>query len=258
MTTAARVQRSESAHWYGRDGSPQYEMIGKTTGRPRAVTIRDARENDWVPGVSTVLRALAAPGLEAWKQEQLALVLLTTPRKDGEATDAFVHRVLHEEKQQDAEAAQARELGTRVHAAIESALNQQPYDLDLQAYIEPAIEQVFAQGRVVCTERIVVGDGYAGKLDAMTEGNQQVIWDFKTARNLPTKGSWPEAKLQLSAYAKAIGNTGDNRLMTANLYVSTSKPGDTFLDVHGDWPETYERGFRPLLAVWQWLNDYRV
>ncbi len=82
-------------------------MIGKTTGRPRPVTIRDARENDWVPGVSTVLKALAAPGLEAWKQEQMALVLLTAPRREGEAIDAFVHRVLHEERQQDAEAAQA-------------------------------------------------------------------------------------------------------------------------------------------------------
>ncbi len=210
-----------------------------------------------MPGVSTVLKALAAPGLEAWKQEQMALVLLTAPRREGEAIDAFVHRVLHEERQQDAEAAQARELGTRVHAAIEAALNKLPYDRDLEAYVEPAIDKVFSTGKVICTERIVVGDGYAGKLDAMTEGIATTIWDFKTARTLPTKSSWPEAKLQLSAYAKAICKTDNLSLMTANLYVSTTKPGELFLDVHGDWPATYEHGFKPLLAVWQWLNDYR-
>lgn len=258
MTTAARVQRSNGARFYSRDGQAQYEMIGKTTGRPRPVTIRDARENDWVPSVTTVLKVLAAPALTDWLCEQAALAVLTSPRKEGEELDAFVRRVLQEERVQDEEAAKARDLGTAIHAAIELALNDRPYDPQFSVYVEPAETEIRNAGRIIETEKVIVGDGYAGRFDALTEGNTIRVWDIKTSRNLPKYGSYPEHRAQLGAYAQAIGNTGDKRIETANLYVSTTEPGKVLVDVHDDWPETYERGFRPLLAVWRWLNDYKV
>src|SRR5438552_18951743 len=107
MTTAARTYSESSAHWYARDGSPCYEVVGKSTGRLRPTTIRDARENGWLPSTTTILRSLSRPELEAWKLEQAALVVLTTPRREGEELDTFVQRVLHEERQQDQEAAAA-------------------------------------------------------------------------------------------------------------------------------------------------------
>ncbi len=251
------MQRSNGARFYARDGTAQYEVIGKTTGTPRPVTIADARKNGWLPSVTTVLKVLAAPGLEAWKQEQLALVLLTTPRKEGEAIDAFVHRVLHEEQQQEHEAQIARDLGTDVHRAIEQRLNHEEYDKMMTPYVMPAVAQIEAAGKVISTEKIVVGDGYAGKLDVLTEGHTLSVWDIKTTRTLPTKRSWDEHRLQLSAYARTLGNTASLRVQTANIYVSTSEPGQVFVDVHDDWQETFEQGFKPVLGVWQWLNDYR-
>ncbi len=257
MTTAARVQRSNGARFYSRDGQAQYEVIGSSTGRPRPVTIADARKHGWVPSVTTVLKVLAAPALTDWLCEQAALTVLTAPRKAGEELDAFVERVLHTERQQDEEAAKARDLGTAIHAAIESALTEtQAFDPALAIYVAPALESILSAGRVVATEKVVVGDGYAGRFDALTEGNTIRVWDTKTCKNLPKYGSYPEHRAQLSAYAQALGNTGDKRIETANLYVSTTEPGKVLVDVHTDWPETYERGFRPLLAVWQWLNSY--
>ncbi len=257
MTTAARPQQSQSAHWYGKDGSPQYEIMGKTTGRMRPTTIRDARENGWLPSVTTVLRALAAPGLEAWKTEMACLSVLTAPRLAGEDLDAFVKRVLQDEKQQDEVAAKARDLGTAIHAAIEEGLNNRPYDESLIAYVTPALNAINGMGRVVATEKIVVGQGYAGKLDALTESECLTVVDVKSAKTLP-KSSWPEHKLQLAGYSKALGNTGNKRIQTANVYVSTTEPGEVFVDVHTDWSCTFERGFKPLLSVWQWMNNYFV
>jgi hypothetical protein len=258
MTTAARVQRSGGARFYSRDGQAQYEVIGSSTGRPRPVTIADARKNGWFPSVTTVLKVLAAPALTDWLCEQAALAVLTSPRKEGEELDAFVRRVLQEERVQDEEAAKARDLGTAIHKGIEDMLNMRPCMEELKVYVAPAIAEIHNAGRIIETEKVIVGDGYAGRFDALTEGNTIRVWDIKTSKNLPKYGSYPEHKAQLGAYSVALGNTGDKRIETANLYVSTTEPGKVLVDVHDDWPETYERGFRPLLAVWQWLNDYRV
>jgi len=256
MSTVAKVQGRLDSHWYGRDGSPRYEIIGKTTGRPRPVTIRDARENDWLPSTTTILKVLHKQALVEWLCEQAALAVLTSPRKPGEELDAFVNRVLHEEKQQDQEAQAARDLGTAIHTAIELALAGKPSDPSLEPFVSPAVQAILKTGSVQQTERIVVGDRYAGKLDALTRDNGLLtVWDTKTTKNLPKNGSYDEHKLQTASYAKALGNTGDLKVQTANLYVSTSKPGEIKVDTQQDWPETYERGFKPLTDVWYWLNN---
>jgi len=256
MTTAARVPGRLDSHWYGRDGSPQHEIIGKTTGRPRPVTIRDARENDWLPSTTTILKVLHKQALVEWLCENSALAVLTAPRREGEELDAFVRRVLQEEKQQDQEAAAARDLGTRIHLAIETALNGFPAPNDLLAYVSPAVDAILKTGAVQQTERIVVGDRYAGKLDALTANNGLLtVWDVKTTKSMPKHGSYDEHQLQLASYAKALGNTDNLRIQTANLYVSTSNPGEIKADIHDDWLDTYEHGFKPLVDVWYWLND---
>jgi len=189
--------------------------------------------------------------------EMACLAILTAPRKDGEPLDAFVQRVLHKERQQDQEAAAARDLGTRIHAAIEQALNGEQYDTGLREYVELSFQEILRTGGALMqTEKIVVGDRYAGKLDALTQHDGLItIWDIKSCRNLPKYGSYIEAKLQLASYAQALGNTGDARIQTANLYVSTSEPGQIKVDTHQDWQETYERGFRPLVDYFYWAND---
>ncbi len=256
MTTAARVQRSNGARFYGRDGTAQYEVIGSSTGRPRPVTIADARKNSWLPSTTTVLKCLSAPALTDWLCEQAALAVLTAPRMEGEELDAFVHRVLQVERQQDDEAAKARDLGTGIHKAIEFALNGEPFDPSLAVYVGPAIAQILDAGRVVETEKVVVGDGYAGRFDVLTEGSTLRVWDIKSCKNLPKSGSYHEHKAQLASYCQALGNTGDKRIESANLYVSTTEPGKVLVDVHDDWQDTYERGFKPVLAVWRWINGF--
>lgn len=230
--------------------------MGKTTGRMRPVTIRDARENDWLPSTTTILKVLHKQALVEWLCEQSALAVLTAPRMEGEELDAFVRRVLHEEKQQDQEAQAARDLGTAIHQGIELALKGQPFDKSLEVYIGPALDAILKTGAIQDTERIVVGDRYAGKLDALTQGNGlAMVWDVKTSKSLPKYGSYDEHKLQTASYARALAPEADLRIQTANLYVSTSKPGEVKVDIQTHWLETYERGFKPLVDYFYWLND---
>ncbi len=257
MTTAARTQSRSDSRWYDRDGQPQYEVIGSSTGRPRPVTIADARKNGWLPSVTTILKCLAKPALEDWKNEMACLAVLTTPRHDGEAIDAFVHRVLHVEKQQDEVAKQARDLGTDIHAAIELALHDKPYNRELSVYVKPAVREIQISGQIIATEKIVVGDRYAGKLDALTHANALItLWDTKTAKTLPKTDSWWDHQCQTASYAKAFGNTSDIRIQTANLYVSTTNPGEIKVCVQQDWQRAWQ-AFRALVSYWYLANDYR-
>ena len=73
MTITAKEPRaSESNHWYTRDGVPRYTVIGKN-GKERNTTLRDARTENLVPSVTTVLNVMAKPALIPWLQEPVLL-----------------------------------------------------------------------------------------------------------------------------------------------------------------------------------------
>jgi (2R)-ethylmalonyl-CoA mutase len=65
---------TESSHWYSQDGSPAYRIIGKN-GKERNTNVRDARELNLVPSVTTVLGLVAKPGLDGHSNgaEQIAV-----------------------------------------------------------------------------------------------------------------------------------------------------------------------------------------
>lgn len=257
IATDARVHSDTSCHWYHSDGRRCFSVpYADPANGFRPTTLRDARKLGLVPSVTTILQVLDKPGLNAWKAEMTALAVLTAPRLSDEPLDAFVKRVLQTDRDQDGEAAKARELGTAIHATIESVLSDKPYGPALMTYVWPVVLLVKSVGVVRETEKVVVGDGYAGTLDLLTETDEFVdVWDFKSAKTLP-KESWIEARLQLSAYAQAVGATGNRRIRTNNIYISTTEPGKIAHFAHDDWPETYNQGFKPLLQVWRWLNQF--
>ena len=220
----------------------------------RPATLRDARKLGLLPSPTSIIKVLRAPQLEAWLQEQAVLAVMTATRNPGEALDAFIERVLHTERQQDEQAAKARDLGTQIHAAIEASLTGKPCPKELEPFVMPAVEQAKSLGRVRSTETVVVGKGYAGRVDCILEGTSTTILDFKTngAVKLPTTAYW-EAELQTAAYSKALGTDGP--IQTAVLYISTRTPGEVSLCVQKEW-ETAWLAFEHLLHYWQISNDY--
>lgn len=266
-TTLARPTTKDSAHWYTAGGEPCYEITGKTTGKPRPVNIADAREQGLLPSVTTILKVLHKEALVNWMIEQAVLATLTAPRQPGEETDAFVQRVLHTERQQDQESQLARDRGTEIHAALEALLLGQKIEPSIEPWIMPAYQAIMQGSTIITTEQVLIGNGFAGRTDAITKNQFYTIWDFKSTKKLPDPkrgGAWPEHRLQLAAYAKAFCESAfatDNQItpdqvIAANCYVSTIEEGQFSICQHENWPATFEKGFVPLLVYWQWANRF--
>lgn len=258
MTTVANPRQEQSAHWYGRDGSPCHTVIAKSTGQPRPTTLADARKLRLLPSVTNILRILHKPALQDWLIEQSVLACLTTPRKDGEPLDAFVHRVLHVDRIQDEEAQVARDRGTEMHQALEELFQDRWVEPDLMwPWVGPCFNAIRALGKPLATEQVLVGHGYAGKTDLVQDSAGEItLWDFKTTKKLPER-SWTEHRLQLSAYAKAYVGDSDTPISTANAYISTVDCGKFVLCRNTDVFTDYYRGFAPLVEHWQWANNYK-
>lgn len=257
MTTLARPNTEQSSHWYTQDGQPCHTVKCSTKDGDRPTTIADAKKLGLVPSVTNVLGLLRKPALESWKIEQACLSVLTAPRNKGEELDQFAQRVLHEERQQDQEAAQAADLGTRIHAALEAELSGGISEQELLPWIEPVWEFINNFGATVkATEKVLVGDGYAGRVDLILDfGDSDMIIDFKSCKRLPTKDAYFDHKLQRAAYAKCHKK---DYVLTSNLYISTTEPGQfvAFTDnMTSDW-ERWWFAFEHLLKYWQIVNQF--
>lgn len=257
MSTTVNVRRFTSEHWYRPDGTPCYELAKKSGEGVKRPTLADARELGLVPGVTTILKILHKPALQDWLIGQAVKAVMDTPRKKGETKDEFVERVLVQERVQDQEAAGAADLGTEIHSAIEDAIQGRQYPDHLQPYVQPVIDRLGQMGKVVKSEFVVVGDGYAGRADALVDnGSVLCLPDFKTTRTMPKKQSWNEHRIQTAFYAATLGNVADRHVITGNIYISTVNPGEVTVCLQEEWPVTYEKACKPLLELWQYINNY--
>lgn len=261
-TAAARSRGAESSHWYYQTGEPCYELPKKDGSGMKVPTLADARKLNLVPSVTTILKCLHKQALVDWLIEQAVLAVLTTPRLPSESDDAFVQRVLHTERVQDQESQTARDRGTQIHAAMEDLFAGREIAPELQPWVLPPFQAISARGRPLAVEYIVVGEGYAGKLD-LAQDEQGVVWlcDWKTAKKLPDPakgGAWSDHRLQLSAYGAAYPHVHRDQIRTGNVYISTLVPGQFVICEHdANWLTVFEEGFAPLVKHWQWANNYR-
>jgi len=242
-------------HWYLPDGTPMH-FVEKKAGGLRPTTLADAKKlGNLLPSVTTIDKILDKPQLNEWRINNAILAACTTPRIEGESEDDFCRRV----REVDAESVSdtAKQLGTDLHNAIEMSLSGNPYELTLEPFVKPVVSAVLEMGRVVCLEKTLIGEDYAGKTDCIVENDATItIIDFKTtgAKTLPAK-SYPEHQRQLAAYAACIGSTGNKRIQTANIYISTVRQGEITVCINPDW-ETSFKAFKLITNLWQILNNY--
>lgn len=240
---------AESGHWYTKTGEPAYTVIGKN-GRERATTLRDARQMNLVPSVTTILRCAAAPGLEHWKRQNLLMAAATLPRIEGESADAWIDRV---ESDASKQAADARDIGTKIHGAIELAYLGLTVASEYQETVKATMQAVAEHfgPRQWSTEKSFASElGYGGKLDLSCEG---IVIDFKTSEFGPDdkKEGYDEHLMQLCAYGLGLFDD-ETPYRAANVFVSTSHPG--IVKIH-EWDERdIQRGenmFLSILQFWQ-------
>ena len=106
----------EGGHWYDVAGEARHTILS-AKGEPRPTTLRDAKKFGWFPSVTTVMKVLAAPELDRWKQQQVLMASLTLPRNEGELDEQYCARIMEDAFQQVDDAA---DLGTRIHQALEN------------------------------------------------------------------------------------------------------------------------------------------
>lgn len=150
-------------HWYSKEGEPHHDA-----------DLRIARKMGYLPSVTSILKIMAQPGLDIWKNEQILLSALTTPQIEGEMEMEFIQRVMAgADEQRDV----AATFGERIHEAIENYIPAdlqyrrippfvtQEINLDLafsgiRKFLDDAIVKT-----VFCEKIFVSSRGYGGKLD---------------------------------------------------------------------------------------------
>lgn len=245
----------ESGHYYAKDGTAVFEVPNKSKGGMRPTTLRDAKSMGLFASVTTIMKVLAAPELDRWKQQQVLLASLTLPRHDGEIDEEYCSRIMEDAFKQVDDAA---DLGTQIHKALELHFQGQSYDPSMEVYIAPVKDWVakhkvkFLQHelRLVNTEV-----GYAGTTDALVEVNGVLhILDYKSRKTKPEYEikPWSKEPMQIAAYAKVAGAPRG-----VNLYISTTEPGR----VGEAWydEETLNKEydtFTHVCKIWQSINNY--
>lgn len=244
-------------HWYGRDGSSQYDA-----------DLRKARKAGYVPSVTTVMNVVDKAQLTQWLVKQGIMAALTGTRLAGESDDAYIARILADSKQQAIDAANE---GTRIHDACEQLFAGKGYVEGYQPHVtcvEIELHNLFPDVTDWISEKSFAHSlGYGGKVDLHSPSTGIVV-DFKTKDGDFSDGkklAWDQ-NIQLAAYqvgldlAKFVkfGFGGSYvHQPCANIFVSRTHPGKVASHVwsaediaHG-W-----RVFEAALELWKRIKKY--
>ena len=237
-----------SEHWYGRDGSSQYDA-----------DLRKARKAGYVPSVTTVLSVIDKPALTNWLIEQAVMGALTLPKVDGESDAAWLARIKVDGR---AGAKAAAEEGTRIHDAIEKSFTDEHFDFNYTAHVcetRNELLRLFPDVRDWVSEQSFAHPlGYGGKVDLHSPSTGIVV-DFKTK-----DGDFSDGKklaydqnIQLAAYQMGLLLRCTPNQICANIFVSRTHPGKVASHV---WSaDEVARGWRlfdKALALWKELKQY--
>jgi hypothetical protein len=258
-TKTASYATESSGHWYQQDGK-LVEQVQQKNGKWAKPSLRHARELQLAPGVTTILKEAAAPGLERWKINQHLLAALTLPRIEGESEESWMSRVYQDAAEHGKQAA---EEGTRIHAAIESYYRGDEFDA---AYM-PHVMGVRDLLNRVCGDQAspwlpeaacVSPLGYCTKSDLHShewvidfkgkDGDQRAMDDMKT---------FDQHDMQLSATRAALEPKLKSHPRCAIVFVSRTHPGAcSIVEVPEDKLVRGLNMFDALLTYWQARNNY--
>ena len=222
------------------------------------------------PGVTTVCKAMDAPRLDEWKVrvqvEGTARVAHGNPPVFGENEENYVRRLVKLsaadfEHQRIADA--AADLGNQVHGLVEHAIKTmlgQEVDVPVASdeahfvfagWPEWALEVGFAP---LCTEARVINReaGYCGTFDALAVVNGRlIVVDWK-----PKDTIYPERRLQLTAYARALQSMGWPDMDRAVVALPRDGGSIRLVPLDDDPADTF-KAFEACLTLYRWQAAMR-
>ena len=256
---------SESGHWYDRDGNQVVEVPNAKGDKLIKTTLRQARILNLAPGVTTIIGCAAAPGLERWKIKQAILASLTLTRGDGETDEDWLRRIDTDSKEH---AKAAAEEGTRIHAAIQSAIEGTDYDTVYKPHVDGVFDLLDSlDGNWLLDFKGKDGDGVSILNERLYDNHHmQLAATRRACRDFGVDcDQWtPEvaciSQLGYGTKADLIRWNSDDpsELRAGIVFVSRTHPGATH--IMESQPHQLGAGwgmFVALLRYWQAKNDYR-
>lgn len=259
-------------HWYTVSGSPCHEQPNKSNpGTMRPTTLKDARLQNLLPSVSSILAVQAKPGLNYWVKEQVAKAACGMPL--GAIDEPEKEWISHVLQRAEENMSRARDLGSEIHGDIERYLrgvaqygNEAPEPLGHYECVKAAVDalkELGVWGQPFRAERSFASPlGYGGCID-ITDGKSWVF-DFKCVDSLEKKLDYMDRCSQLTAYATGIKEDpvesehwAAQRSRLGNIFISTSEPGKYLIR---EWSmEEKQRGwslFRACQNLFEIANNY--
>ena len=254
-TTITKIAHSDPmGHFYDNQGRPRFD-VGPTK----------AMQEGLLFSVNEQFKMLAKPGLEMWKDLELAKAAYHEPPLPHESEKDFVKRVKAARYRRTSGAA---DLGTAVHKEIEDVLSEtkQLEDVpdNLYAYVAPAVTYVKDKEFVIeHIEKVVVSmeHTFAGTCDLIgtTKNGQPFVADWKTKKSTPDKPfiPYPENKWQVCSYA--VAHFGEERVLNnevwgVNIFISSTELGDNGLarfEAHSYRPEEMAEAWETAKLLYQ-------
>ena len=250
-----KINRDPAGHWYNKDGQAVHTQTKKDGGE-RNTTLADARKLGLYPSVTTILKLIAKPELEIWKQEQAILSALTLPRVDGESESDFAKRVV---KDSGETAKQAADFGTTIHNVIDNYYSEGSYTETYSGMIA-SLNNIFDTMSLspFRMEEVIVGSGFAGKFDMMAKDKDGKVWviDFKTQDYKVKPNAYDEWLWQLGAYS-LDREIEDNVSGGINIVIKKSNISEVSTVVYDRTQiEHGRRTFLKIFELWKLLKGY--
>jgi hypothetical protein len=152
-----------------------------------------------LPSVSTVLRVIAKPNLVSWVR-RITLGEVRKLLEEGLSIEGALSLAeVEPERQRDA----AAQRGGLVHQTLACALMRKPYPPEWGPWVRSALSFLTDYGLDCVAVEMMVGSlhrRYAGTIDLVGRQADGAL----TLADWKTGGIWPEAALQLGAYAIAL------------------------------------------------------
>jgi hypothetical protein len=270
---------SEAGHWYAPSGKPRYEVPNKSKpGEMRPATLRDARREGWVPGVSTLTSLIKSGALMDWWGKHVAGTGWSMSVEEEKwsmppflAKEAWVANVIDRAGELSAI---ARDKGTGIHVALESHFLGETVEEAFQpvaSAVYATLTKRYGEQHWIAEYAFAHPDGYGGKVDLFCRPVRQrdmahrlypngIVIDFKTAdfgADTPSsRYAYPDRAIQLALYAYGVGQP---RATLANVLVSTHAGLTEPLVLLHEWKNEDYRWLNAglaLLELWKHLKGY--
>jgi hypothetical protein len=208
----------------------------------------------WLDGkpyvsVTTVLKVLDKPALLFWSNREIYRTMMVNPGQSEEEAMLAPHKT--------SDVAKAR--GTTVHSLVENYKHGQDYLDNVDEFFKPYAKAFhkFVEDhglKVLENERSVVSPkfGFAGTLDMLAkigDSDRTYIFDIKTGKDI-----YPEAFIQMSAYAQALEEAGVKVDGIGVILLKTGQDGKPTGNYKFEIGEPCFDIFKSCLTIWKWKN----